>query len=284
LNATDRARLFLDEQAVQPLLSADIAGMVRALSDVELLAVVAPELRRRLGLGDIEASTFPRPSRRTRLLRRWHLTRALRRHQGRKGARWERIFAHLAEPLPAAPAPLEDLGPLEDDGPYVCPGCLAVASRCAPGCPEARMEREQEEREDLDPDEGDEREAWPPEDPAEYEAETPTDAPAPAPRRLPLVPEQAPPIVLRAPPPPPPAHLYARPIAQLTSAEQRFKCVPFSAVLSASTCIERQSAANVGRQARTSAGVQARAAANVVSWCRNCDLGKSVAAQIARVA
>lgn len=35
----------------------------------------------------------------------------------------------------------------DDDewGPYVCPGCFAVAERCHPGCPEARMEAERED-------------------------------------------------------------------------------------------------------------------------------------------
>lgn len=34
-----------------------------------------------------------------------------------------------------------------DDEPYVCPGCYAVGDeRCAPGCIDAEIEREREER------------------------------------------------------------------------------------------------------------------------------------------
>ena len=42
---------------------------------------------------------------------------------------------------------------LRDDEPYVCPGCLAVAEPCAPGCIDAEIEREREaalERGDFD--------------------------------------------------------------------------------------------------------------------------------------
>ena len=37
--------------------------------------------------------------------------------------------------------PDEDVG-VEDDAPYVCPGCHAVGERCAPGCIDAEIEEE----------------------------------------------------------------------------------------------------------------------------------------------
>ncbi len=36
--------------------------------------------------------------------------------------------------------------------PYVCPGCYAVASRCATGCPEGDREERELARESREPD------------------------------------------------------------------------------------------------------------------------------------
>jgi hypothetical protein len=33
------------------------------------------------------------------------------------------------------------LGEESEQGPYVCPGCHAIAEACAPGCPDAAIER-----------------------------------------------------------------------------------------------------------------------------------------------
>lgn len=44
----------------------------------------------------------------------------------------------------------------EYEPPYVCPGCFAVGEQpCAPGCDEARREREREDRQELDDLRGD---------------------------------------------------------------------------------------------------------------------------------
>lgn len=242
-----RVRRILDEQAVQPLLSADIAALIRALDDRELLALCAPELRRRLGL-DAHAEE------------------------------------QAAEPLPAALPQLEDLGPLED-GPYPCPGCHRFAGH-APGCVDAEIERRDDDAREIDPvvydnhcaelDAEDER--APISGPETIRADV---AQPPSMRRLPVLsPEITPPIALHAKGPVP-SLLVALPVEQLTSPLQRFRCVPFSAVLAASTCIERQKLAG-GTFAPTSAGVQARAAANAAARCKSCPLGRSVAAQIAR--
>lgn len=41
------------------------------------------------------------------------------------------------------------------EAPYVCPGCHAVAERCAPGCIDAAREREDDSREYEPTDEDD---------------------------------------------------------------------------------------------------------------------------------
>ena len=61
----------------------------------------------------------------------------------------------ITEPPPGA----MKIGEVEDDAPYVCPGCHAVAGRCAPGCIDAEIEEEREHdfnnpsRQDEDDDE-----------------------------------------------------------------------------------------------------------------------------------
>lgn len=78
-------------------------------------------------------------------------------------------YADIAPPLPlilaagtvllvasaaitAARRVLSCLAPDEDVGPYVCPGCFAVASSCAPWCPDLAAELAEMDREHEDPD------------------------------------------------------------------------------------------------------------------------------------
>jgi hypothetical protein len=45
----------------------------------------------------------------------------------------------------------------QDQTPYVCPGCYAVGGEpCYPGCVDAEIERDREERRDSDEDDGEE--------------------------------------------------------------------------------------------------------------------------------
>ena len=248
-----------DPDAIAPLLVADIAGLVRQIDDVGLLALVAPELRRRLGFA---GGSFPAPRRRERLLKRWRRTKALRRMERRP--RWRDV-----EPAPA-PVVLEDLGPIGDDMTQADFDAIALEVFAPLVDPEPE--------EDFD-------EAIPDVLPVVAGRETTRASVAPPPslRRLPvLAPELAPPLVLRAPSPPAPAHLDALPVEQLTGPASRFRCIPFSAVMTAGTCLDRQRTAGAHNASISRAGVEARKAAAICERCKSCDLGRAVEAKIGR--
>lgn len=89
-----------------------------------------------------------------------------------------------------------------------------------------------------------------------------------------------------------PVRLLVLPVEQLTAADQRFRCVPYAATITASTCTDRQRLARDGLpNRRTSRGGDADwSCGRSASWvsktfihCKACPLGAEVAAAIGEV-
>jgi hypothetical protein len=112
---------------------------------------------------------------------------------------------------------------------------------------------------------------------------------SPAPPRAAPVPRVAPPAPIvpvstpRAPASPGPVSTFDRrtiKVEAITSRDDRFRCLPLSCTLSAGSCVERQAKANGAREGRNSEATASRVTANAHAMCRNCTLGKQVAARL----
>lgn len=248
----DHKSTIIDSDAGEVSMQAAIASLVRALPDAALVAVARPYLAARLGLdlGDGARAVGKAPRAR----------RAVR-------APVEAVVTRPAEDEDPGD-PVDDIGaeddPLAafDDDPIDDVGAEDDLRAAFDEDPADDVGAEDDPLADYDEDPANDQGAE--DDPRELAAAVRPQlrvVPAPASRRLPVL----------------QAHV---PIDNIRAPSDRFRCAPFSAVITATTCIDRQIAARANPIGRTSRAVEARALASKLVRCKACVDGERVHARV----